>query len=173
MSILNLYFSNDLKTLHDEFIRSALAGDEKRAKEIISLDTSVVNYQDPRSGLSAIMVFAADGNKEMVETISTVDGVELSLEDNSGRDAAMMAFAIGRPDISDAINDALTNKLLEKEELTPEELDEVYQAYALEEGIEIDGQHSTGATHSDNEPASSENVVSLSKFRGGPTNPSF
>lgn len=103
MSIIFKYFTQDMDELEDRFIRAALSGDIKTAEAILEMRPSVVNHQDEETGLTGLMIFAADGVYSMVERISAVPEVKFWLEDAHGRSAELMAIVVGRRDIADLI----------------------------------------------------------------------
>lgn len=125
MSLVNLYFRENLDNINKEFIRAAIAGDTDEAKRLIEQEPNVVNYQDERSGLTGLMIFTADGCGSMVDLICGLPEADVTLEDKRGRTAGFMAIAIGREDIRQRIDDRVTEELfLLDPELREDELDD-------------------------------------------------
>jgi hypothetical protein len=88
--------------VHD-ILRAADICDLQGIKAAVAADPLSVNYQDPYSGLSALMIVAGHGNNSCVDFLLSQEGIDPTLRDNEMRKAVDMANMIGRPDLEGLI----------------------------------------------------------------------
>jgi ankyrin repeat protein len=84
-------------------IEGAQQNDLGKVEAALELDPPCVNACDPRSGLTALHIAAADGNRSLVRFLLSRADCAFSPEDRLGRTPVQLAYVIGRDDIVDDI----------------------------------------------------------------------